>query len=101
MAQLCFRFDCFILVQLTILLRVTMKALRSKSKVFLKSFSKQFSISLQVHYIFLQELLVYNWNQLEPFCITDFHFWRARIYSENGGFESIEIIFECACEDLD
>ena len=78
-----------------------MKALRLKDKVFLKSFSKHFSISLQVHYIFLQELLIYNGNQLEPFCITDFHFWSVRIYSENGGFESIEIIFECACEDLD
>ena len=55
-------------------------------------------IPMQLHYIFLQELLIYNRNQLEPIRITDFNFRSARNYSENRGFENIGIIVEGTCE---
>ena len=55
-------------------------------------------IPMQLHYIFLQELLIYNRNQLEPICITDFNFRSVRNYSENRGFEYIGIIVEGTCE---
>ena len=55
-------------------------------------------IPMQLHYIFLQELLIYNRNQLEPIRITDFNFRSARNYSENRGFENIGITVEGTCE---
>ena len=55
-------------------------------------------IPMQLHYIFLQELLIYYRNQLEPICITDFNFRSARNYSGNRGFENIGIILEGTCE---
>ena len=55
-------------------------------------------IPMQLHYIFLKELLIYNRNQLEPICITDFNFRSARNYSENRGFENIGITVEGTCE---
>ena len=55
-------------------------------------------IPMQLHYIFLQELLIYNRNQLEPIRITDFNFRSARNYSENRGFENTGITVEGTCE---
>ena len=89
----CFHFGFFLLAQLTIRLTVTMKALGLKGQ----SISVEL-IPMQLHYIFLQELLIYNRNQLEPICITDFNFRSARNYSENRGFEYIGIIVEGTCE---
>ena len=43
-------------------------------------------------------MTLYNRSQSEPICVTDFHFWSVNNYSENRGFENIEIILEGTCE---
>ena len=43
-------------------------------------------------------MALYNGSQTELICVTDFHFWSINNYSENRGFENIEIILEGTCE---